>query len=71
MPRISHAEVTLMSALNDLQRDWDIARADWRDQAKEQFAEEYIEELQAGGRAAVRAMTEVTLLLRKVVRECS
>lgn len=71
MPRISHTEVTLQSALNDLQRDWEIARADWRDRAKERFAEEYIEELSVGGRAAVRAMTEVTLLLQKVVRECS
>ena len=71
MPRISNSEVTLTSALNDLQRDWDIASSDWHDQARKQFEEDYLEEIHSAGRAAVRSMGELTLLLRRIVRECS
>lgn len=70
MPRISDAEVLLNSALNDLVKDWEIARADWRDQARERFEEDFVAELSSASRGAVRSMTEVTHLLRRVVREC-
>jgi hypothetical protein len=71
MPRISHPESMLTTVLNDLLRDWDIAKSDWRDRAREQFEKEFIEEFVRAGRASVRGMQELTLLLRRVVRECS
>jgi hypothetical protein len=71
MPRISHPEQMLLGALNDLERDWQIATSDWRDRAREHFENEYVGELQPTGRTAATAMTELTLLLRRVVRECN
>ena len=71
MPRISHAEGVLMGVLNDLARDWQITQEDWRDHARERFEKDFIDELLPAGRAAVRAMTQLTVLMRRVVRECS
>jgi hypothetical protein len=71
MPRISHTEAVLTGVLNDLLRNWQIASTDWRDHAREEFEKIFIEEFVSAGRAAVRSMTEQTLLLRRVVRECS
>ena len=71
MPRISQGEITLQGALDDLVRDWQLTGGNWQDQAREQFEHDVIEEYLPAGRAAVRAMTELTLLLRRVVRECS
>ncbi len=71
MPRISSGEAMLTGALNDLRRDWEMVRSDWRDKARMQFEKEYIEQILPDGLIAARAMAELTLLLRKVVRECS
>jgi len=71
MPRISQSETMLLGGLDDLKRDWQIARFDWRDQAREQFEEDYIRELRSAAVAAVRSMTELTLLMKRVVRECT
>ncbi len=70
MPRISQAEQMLMGALNDLERDWQIAGAEWHDDARLHFAEDFIDEIQPAGRTAVGSMAELTLLMRRVVREC-
>jgi hypothetical protein len=61
----------LNTALNDLKRSWDRAGEDWRDQAREEFGVEVLDEILPTGRAAVRAMSEITQLLKRVVRECS
>jgi hypothetical protein len=71
MPRISQSETIVLGALDDLKRDWQIARLDWRDQAREQFEADYLRELEGSAVAAVRSMTELTLLMRRVVRECT
>ena len=70
MPRVSQAEQMLMGALNDLERDWQIAGAEWHDDARLHFAEDFIEEIQMSGRIAVGSMGELTLLMRRVAREC-
>ena len=70
MPRISQAEQMLMGALNDLERDWQIAGADWHDDARLHFQEDYVVELQKAGRIATSSISELTLLMRRVVREC-
>ena len=71
MPRISQSETIILGALDDLKRDWQIACLDWRDQAREQFEADFIRELEPAAVAAVRSMTELTLLMRRVVRECT
>ena len=71
MPRISQSETIVLGALDDLKRDWQIARLDWRDQARDQFEADYLRELESAAVAAVRSMTELTLLMRRVVRECT
>ena len=70
MPRISQSELILQGALDDLKRDWQIARGGWHDEAREDFERKFIDEFLPAGNAAVRAMTELTLLMRRVVREC-
>jgi len=70
MPRISQSETIILGAVDDLKRDWHIACLDWRDQAREQFEADFIRELEPAAAAAVRSMTELTLLMRRVVREC-
>lgn len=70
MPRISNPEQMLTTALNDLVRDWEITVGDWQDQARTQFENEIVDPVVRDGRAAVRAMTEISQLLRRVVREC-
>jgi hypothetical protein len=70
MPRISQAEQMLMSGLNDLERDWQIAGAEWHDQARAHFQKDYLDEIQPAGRIAAGAISELTTLMRRVVREC-
>jgi len=70
MPRISQGELILQGALDDLKRDWQIACTGWHDKARQDFEKEFIDEVLPAGNAAVRAMTEMTLLMRRVVREC-
>ena len=70
MPRISQAEQMMMGALNDLERDWHIAGSEWHDDARRHFEEDFIHEIQPAGRIAVGSMAELTLLMRRVVREC-
>jgi hypothetical protein len=71
MPRISQPESILTGVLNDFLRDWEIAMVDWRDKARDGFEKEYVDPFLTAGRTAVRAMGDLTLLLRRVVRECS
>ncbi len=71
MPRISHPEQMILATLNDLERDWQIARENWRDQARQHFEEDFMSEIQPTGRIAATAISELTQLLRRVVRECS
>ena len=71
MPRNSQPELMLTEALNELEDDWIIARAEWRDEARVHFEEEFIEEIRSEVRLAAGAMAEVTLLLKRVVQECA
>jgi hypothetical protein len=70
MPRISQAEQMLMGALNDLERDWQIAGAEWHDDARKNFEVDFIDEIMPAGRIACGSISELTLLIRRVVREC-
>ena len=70
MPRVNQGELILQGALDDLKRDWMITGSGWRDKARQDFEKEFIDEMLTAGTGAVRAMTELTLLMRRVVREC-
>jgi len=71
MPRLSQSETMLLGAIDDLRRDWLIAAASWNDRARQQFEKEFIDVFLPAAGSAVSAMSELTLLLRRVVRECS
>ena len=71
MPRISQAEQMLMGALGDLEKDWNIAGAAWHDKARRNFETDFLEELQVAGRQGANAIQELSVLMRRVVRECS
>ena len=70
MPRISQPEQMLMSALNDLERDWQIAGTEWHDDARLHFEQDFIRDIMPAGRIAATSISELTLLMRRVVREC-
>ncbi|MCU0726319.1 MAG: hypothetical protein MUE73_11085 [Planctomycetes bacterium] len=71
MPRISQPELMLTEAHNELQDDWRTARAEWLDSARASFDEEVMEEIGSAVRLAVDALSELTQLMKRVVRECS
>jgi hypothetical protein len=61
----------LTEALNELWDDWKAARAEWRDDARESFEADFMEEIGSSVRLAVDALSELTQLMKRVVRECS
>lgn len=70
MPRISFSELALNAALNDLARDFKVVASEWHDEARVAFERDFIDEFLPAGRSAVGAMTDLSLLLMRVVREC-
>ena len=71
MPRVSQIEQMLMGALNELEKDWQIARLDWRDEARRHFEEDFIKAFGPAVRMAATSSSSLTTLLKRVVRECS
>ncbi len=71
MPRISQPETMLTDALIELEDDWKIARAEWNDEARDRFETDFLEPIRPVLRRSVSALTELTLLYRRVIQECS
>ena len=71
MPRFSQADLMMLEALNELEHDWGAVRVDWRDKARDAFEEEFLAEMMPAVRTAATAVAELTLLMKRVVRECS
>lgn len=71
MPRISQVEQMLMGALNDLDKDWQAARVNWRDEARRHFEDDFIREIGPAVRMASTSASSLTTLLKRVVKECS
>ena len=42
MPRLSQPETMMMEALHDLERDWEIARTNWLDSARQNFEKDFL-----------------------------
>ena len=71
MQNISYCDLRLADARSDLKRAWHATGAAWRDEARVQFEEEYIEEFLSTTHTAIRAMNKLTNLLKRVMRQCS
>ena len=71
MQRISYSHLRLTGARTDLVRAWRATGAAWRDEARAEFEEEYIEEFLRATNTTITAMNELTNLLKRVMRQCS
>lgn len=58
-------------AVRDMDQRWESTAGSWRDKAREEFEQEYLEELRMAAKAAQRAMKALDELLRHVIQECS
>lgn len=67
----SASDAQLVSAVNDLLRDWAVAGEEWRDQARAEFEKEYVEELSPAVRRAVGDIRELKQVLRRAIQECT
>lgn len=58
-------------ALRTLHEKWDNTEADWRDQVRADFAEEFLEPLDRQVSATLRGIKRLEETLRAVRRQCS
>ena len=71
MLRFSDSGAMLHAAMEEMLRNWDRTASVWRDEARRDFEEHYLEELRPGVTAACNSMKNIHALLRKVRSECS
>jgi len=71
MSRLSHSEIILHAALNDLQRNWAATAEGWHDAARAEFEAVHLRELFLTAKVAADAMGEISRLLEQAVRECN
>ena len=71
MPRVIHDETLITKMLSELQTNWEIAGAMWRDRARAGFEEAYMNEIIPDVKRASDAMARISRVLRKAVRECT
>ncbi len=69
--RMAGNESMLAKALEDLEKKWAITADGWRDQAREEFDLQYLEQMRHAVRTARSAIRNVDELMAQVVRECS
>ena len=70
MRGLSHSEAQLAKALKEMLMAWERTASDWRDQARAEFEETYIEELVPAVKGAIGGVNEINLLLDQAIREC-
>jgi hypothetical protein len=58
-------------AMRTLREKWDNTEADWRDQVRTEFAEEFLEPLDAQVAVTLRGIKRLEETLRAVRRQCS
>jgi len=71
MLRFSSNDAILHKAMEDLMKSWDQTAPAWRDQARQEFEKDYLEELEPAVRGACNSMKDIYNLLRRVKKECS
>lgn len=70
MKSLSRSDILLKKALEDLLRRWNATETHWRDKARKTFDTDCIQPLETTVKSAANAMTEITLLLDKAMKEC-
>ncbi len=71
MRGLSHSDRQLISAMKDLERDWEQTASEWRDQARAEFQKEFMDDLVPSVRGAVNGITELNRILMQAIKECS
>ncbi len=71
MKSLSRSDRLLKKALEDLIRNWNATEPRWRDKARRNVDTDFIQPMETSVKSAVNAMTEITLLLEKALKECS
>ena len=71
MPSASGDDGLLEQALADLKIAFDATAETWRDQARDEFAQHHLAEIEVRVRQAVRAIRQLDNLSREAVRQCS
>ncbi len=69
--QLSDSEAQLGEALKTLEERWAGTASDWQDVSRAEFEQEHLEEMRRICKAAQRGMTNISELLRRVMRECS
>jgi hypothetical protein len=69
--RVSHSEMVLSSARSDLEKAWNASGIAWNDEARTKFEKDFMEPFLVASRTSIGAMTELSNLLKRVVRQCS
>ena len=65
MLRFSSNDALLHKAMEDLLANWDETASTWRDQARQEFGERYLDELQPLVKGACNSMKDIYTLLRR------
>jgi hypothetical protein len=68
---LSSGYLELNAALKKLRLKWDDARAEWNDPVREQFEQEYWDELEVRVAAALKQMDRLAHVLNKAKQDCS
>ena len=71
MKSIRYSDVRVADARSERWRAGHATGAAWRDEARVQFEEEYIEEFLSTSYTTIKAMNKLTNLLKQVMRQCS
>ena len=64
-------DALLEKALKDLAAAWDATADEWRDEARTDFSDQHLHELEARTRLAVRAIRQMDTLLKEAIHQCS
>jgi hypothetical protein len=68
-PRIGGDDGLVELAVQDLERAYALTGERWRDQSREDFAHDHLDQLRLRAKDALRTMREIEALLRDVVRQ--
>ena len=71
MPMLSGSETILAKAAEDMDKKFAATSTVWRDNARDEFEKNHLEEMRNSIRNARYAMRNIEELLRHVVKDCS
>jgi hypothetical protein len=68
---LSDSAAQMGETLKALEERWQSTGAEWQDVSRADFEKEHLDEIRRVGKAGQRGMSNVSELLRRVIRECS